>query len=372
MSRKAPRLILAAFAAAALLAAAALVRAKFLPDAEVPIILYERVEASPGAGNAAVGADLFYAQLRELAREGYDSVKPWRLRAYKTWGLPLPEKPVIITFDRACKDLATVAGPLLADQGFDAIVLVSTSHITDEAVKRRQTLDGVEMMTWQEVRKAASEGVFSFGGHTRSRADLTRSENPRGDIRASRSDIKKNLKIRTGVFSYPFGKTTPEIQKAAARAKINFAMSYGDKVAKIGPKTNMLDIPRIRAAGGQQTFTVTAHESRSAEAFGFIRVKHASGAPFPALIRASYEGLPRPVRELEIPDFGPGAVFELPLPYPPEKQRGAMFPITVEIRDSTGVLLYYRTDIAKSSVKREAGTAINLGGEIDLSEIGLD
>ena len=371
--RKISKCLAALVLFAGLTVAAAAIRARFLPQVDVPVLLYERVErmsAAQSAGKYTVGDDLFYAQLRDLSRRGYTTVTPDRLLAYKRWGWPLPKKPLLITFDYAGKDLPAIAGQYLDDQDFTAVVLLSTSYINNEALKRRQILEGVEMMTWEEVRHANESGLFSFGGHTRSHADLTLSEDPFSDIRASRSDIKKNLEIRTGVFSYPKGKHTPEIEKAAKHAKINFAMTYGNTVAKIGHKTNMLAIPRIRVVGGMHGFSIVATESRSETRFGAVKIRHTSGPSFSAHATVRYGDDPRPVAQTQIADFSEANSAELALPYPANGNAAAMFPITVEIRDSTGVLLYHSVMIHKNGVVR--GAIVNMDGEFNLEELNIE
>jgi peptidoglycan/xylan/chitin deacetylase (PgdA/CDA1 family) len=362
--RKIFRNIFVIFAVAGLLVVGARIRARCLPDVEVPVLLYERVENAPSANKYTVGGDLFYMQLRDFAKQGYTSVKPWRLNAYKKWGWPLPEKPIIITFDRAFKDLTTVAGPFLDDQDFKAVVLLATSLIANESLTQRRTFEGVEMMTWEEVRKASKDGVFSFGGHTRSRADLTLSEKPFNEIRASRFDIKKNLGVRSNVFSYPFGKYSPEIRKAARRAKIKFAMTYGDTVATVGPHTDMLAIPRIRVIGGRQVFAVEATESRTREHFGYVTAKRESGPTFEINVSVFYGNNPNPVVDGRADD-----ALEIPLPYPASGFLSDMFPIRVEVRDSTGVLLYLATEIQLTEVTRKSGTTVNVSGKVDIDEL---
>ena len=365
--RKTFRIVVITLALAGAFVAGARIRARYLPDVPVPVLLYERIESSP-AGKYSVSGDLFYLQLRDLSRRGYTSVAPWRLLAYKKWGVPLPDKPVMITFDRAYKDLPSTAGQYLEDQDFTAVILLSTSLIAADP-KLRRTLDGSEMMTWEDVREAMRGGIFTFGGHTRSRADLTLSENPHNEIRASRSDIKKNTGATSGVFSYPFGKFTPEIRKAAKRAKIKFAMTYGNEVAQIGYTTDMLAIPRIPVIGGRQAFAVEAHESRSPDSYGFVTVNRRSGPAFPMNVSVFYGAGPQAVAKELADESSDLNTLKLALPYPESGNLPDMFPIRIEVRDSTGVLLYLSTEILPPAIKRTHGTMVKIDGEFNLDEL---
>ena len=65
---------------------------------KLPILMYHRIGEG---GDSAwwVPADRFEAQLRSLRAQGYKSVLPDDLIAFRRWGWRLPDKPVMITFD---------------------------------------------------------------------------------------------------------------------------------------------------------------------------------------------------------------------------------------------------------------------------------
>ena len=68
-----------------------LVRARFfLPQVDVPILLYGHVTDSAD-GKYGVLVENFNSQMKALAADGYKTVTPSRLRAYAVWGVPLPE-----------------------------------------------------------------------------------------------------------------------------------------------------------------------------------------------------------------------------------------------------------------------------------------
>ena len=253
---------LVSLAVTAVIAAGALLgRARYLPEVEVPILLYDQVSATPGDAYT-VPVDIFYRQMRDLASLGYKTVSPARLRAYAVWGIPLPEKPFIVTFDNAYLNLLSDVVPILQELDFKAIVNLSTRFIAEKPDGRR-TLNGEPMLTWTEIRTALKEGLLDFGGHTRNQVDLLMHEKPFNEIRASRTDIKRATGKTARIFSYPFGNVSPDVAKAAKKARMNFAMTYGDTVAKIGPRTDFLALPRLRVVGGNQAFGIDVVEERS-------------------------------------------------------------------------------------------------------------
>ncbi len=340
------------------------IRARFLPTVDVPILLYERV-AQASDDKDTVPLDLFYQQMRDLAQNGYRTVSPERLRAYKVWGLALPERPLMITFDKAYRDLQTTVAPILKEQNFTAVINLATTFIGRKPDESR-ALNGIAMMSWAEVRDAMKAGVFSFGGHTRNLVDLNRHEKPFNEIRASRTDIKRATGVRCTVFSYPFGKYSPTLAKAAKEAKINFAMTYGDTIAKIGPKTDFLALPRIRVVGGVHVFATTVIERQSPGQFGVVKVSHPQGSVFPMSVVVFGADSYKSVADFDCEGIKSDETIEVSIP------SNTLFPVDVEILDKNCVLLYFRISIPRNAVQRDptsTGVPVNLDYTVDIEPI---
>lgn len=83
----------------------------------------------------------FSRQMRWLCSKGYEAVTMDQLHAYLTRGEPLPENPVVITFDDAYQDLTKHATPILAELGLHHVHFInsgklgSTSDWVDNAPK---------------------------------------------------------------------------------------------------------------------------------------------------------------------------------------------------------------------------------------------
>ena len=342
------RLVLVLVSCTALIAAFMLIRARYLPEVDVPILLYERVSGI-SKDKYTVPTELFYQQLRDMVERDYKTVTPFQLRAYKTWGIPLPQKPFMITFDFGYQDLLSTVSPILEELDLCAVINLATTYIAETSNQRRN-FNGEQMLTWNEIREARRKGIFYFGGHTRNLVNLLNHERPFNEIRASRTDIRKATGLNSKVFSYPFGAYSPAIMKAAKDAKIQLAMTYGDKVAKIGPHTDFLCLPRIRVVGGQHGFSAKAFTPYSPLDKKYVAVSHPVGPAFPAVVRLYESGLDedgRQIRisEIKVDEFSEHIV-EIPLP------ENFEYPLIVDITDETSVLLYFSVSIPKSAVER--------------------
>ena len=132
--------------------------------ATVPILYYHRVQAIPTdypSWSAArkrrfttydVLPAAFAAQLDWLFLHGYTTILPRDLAAHWDQGTPLPERPVIISFDDGSRDWVRKVLPLLKARG-----MVAEFYLTLDAIKNGN-------LTWKEVRRLAAAGN-GIGAH---------------------------------------------------------------------------------------------------------------------------------------------------------------------------------------------------------------
>ncbi|NLB69767.1 MAG: polysaccharide deacetylase family protein [Lentisphaerae bacterium] len=343
----------------------------FLPTVEVPILLYDRVSDSV-SGIYDVSAEDFHAHIEALAADEYKTVSPSRLRAYAIWGIPLPERPFVITFDNAYRSLLSNVKPVLQEQNYSAIINLATTYMAPDPAGRLM-LNGEPMLTWSEIKNEMDGDVFIFGGHTRNYVDLERHINPFNEIRASRTDIKRATDFKSSIFSYPFGAFTSKLADDAKRAKIKFAMRYGNEIAKIGAETDFLALPRLRVVGGRHVFNAEVIESISSGVFGKVRITHPAGPSMDMSVLVYDSNLQgeviKPVARGEIADFDSNKTFEIDLP------SDIVFPLIISVFDKSCIVRYFETTVPKISVKRESALGhppIKLEYEVDIMPVELN
>ena len=86
---------------------------------KVPILMYHYISVPPADADVyrvdlSVPPDLFAAHLDRLQAEGYTTISLYQLLAHLTQGAPLPEKPVVITFDDGYRDVSPERVPAAA------------------------------------------------------------------------------------------------------------------------------------------------------------------------------------------------------------------------------------------------------------------
>ncbi len=148
----------------------------------------------------------FEEQLRFLKERGYQSVTAEQVYQYYAHGRPLPDKPVMLTFDDNIDNHYTVAMPLLRRYGFTGTFFIMTVTIgnegfmTEEQLKDLDRQGGdIQLHTWdhQMVTKYTTE------------------EDWQRQLVEPKRQLEALLGHPTPFFSYPFG-----VYDAASAAQV--------------------------------------------------------------------------------------------------------------------------------------------------------
>ena len=131
---------------------------------QVPILMYHHLSEDV-TNSEMVSPEQFEAQIRALAEAGYTGISFDELQAYVLRGEPLPEKPVVITFDDGYRSNYTLAYPILQKYGMKATIFAigvsfGTDHYkdTDYAITPHFGADEAAEMT--------ASGLISIQSHT--------------------------------------------------------------------------------------------------------------------------------------------------------------------------------------------------------------
>ncbi len=136
-------------------------------EVHVPILMYHYVSELPADAdkyrvNLTVPPADFEAHLQYLQEQGYHTVSLFDIYDLLSTGKPLPEKPIVLTFDDGYEDSYTVAMPLLRKYGFTGtfFVLATPPHF-----------EAPGYMTWAQIGEMAQAGM-SMQSHGRDHMDL--------------------------------------------------------------------------------------------------------------------------------------------------------------------------------------------------------
>jgi len=238
----------------------------------VPILMYHKI--GDVANNAWwVPTDVFERQLRALRDQGYSTVLPDDIVNHRKSGKRLPQKSVIITFDDGYRDSLAIAEPLLKQYGFHAVAYLITDAVA-ETPESRQQFEGVDIVTWPEVKAMQKRGTFVFGGHGHRHQNLAAMEDPYPDVRECYLQLRRQGIRQPFSFCYPNGQYNACAIAAVKRAGFRSAVVCEDRVALTGKSMNLLALPRVSVMGGRHAFHVNRLAASATPCEIVLKVMH--------------------------------------------------------------------------------------------------
>ena len=131
---------------------------------QVPILMYHHLSEDV-TNSEMVSPEQFEAQIRALSEAGYTGVSFDELRAYVLRGEPLPEKPVVITFDDGYRSNYTLAYPILQKYGMKATIFaIGVSFGKDHYKDTDYTI--TPHFGADEAAEMTASGLISIQSHT--------------------------------------------------------------------------------------------------------------------------------------------------------------------------------------------------------------
>lgn len=183
----------------------------------VPVIVYHGVRPNYLGETAdvkryTVEPDTLDHELAYLHDNNYHVIALSALSKYFDEGVPIPEKPIVLTFDDGWKNQYTYAYPILKKYGFTATFFIFTNAIGHK-----------NFMTWDQIKEIDASGM-TIGGHTKTHPYLTGITDPialEKEINGGKKIIEEHLGHPIETFAYPFGlynaSTTEAVRKAGYR-----------------------------------------------------------------------------------------------------------------------------------------------------------
>lgn len=207
-----------------------------VPDVGVPVLMYHSI-SSKYDRSFCVPTQQFDCEMRYLREHDYHSVSPAELYAALTDGTPLPENPVLITFDDGFGDNYKTAWPILKKYGFRATFFIVTSEVGNYSID------------WPQLRELADAGN-TIGSHTVHHRDLSTLSpgQQKSEIFDSKATLEKQLDIPITTFCIPYGKynkTTLTLLREAG-----YTVSFTTKEGRVCAGDDIFTLHRVHMIGG--------------------------------------------------------------------------------------------------------------------------
>ncbi len=208
---------------------------------QVPVLCYHQIrdwrpKDSKSAKDYIIPVETFKAQMKMLADSGYHTIQPDELYAYLNEGTPLPEKPIMLTFDDTDLDQFTIAEPTMKKYGFKGVFFIMTVSIGRPNYMNRAQI------------KTLSDQGHTIGSHTWDHQNVKKYQGKDWETQIDKPT--KTLEDITGKdihhFAYPFGLWNPEAIPELKKRGFKSAFILSTKRDENDP---LFTIRRIIASG---------------------------------------------------------------------------------------------------------------------------
>lgn len=135
-------------------------------SATVPILLYHHLDPDQPESETTLHPETFERQMRLLKEQGYTPISFDELIAFVEQGTPLPEKPVMITFDDGYASNAVYAYPVLRELGFHASIFAIGCSIGHDRYYKDTNYSLTPHFGQTEITEMLDSGLISIGSHT--------------------------------------------------------------------------------------------------------------------------------------------------------------------------------------------------------------
>ncbi|MBR8830053.1 MAG: hypothetical protein N5P05_003290 [Chroococcopsis gigantea SAG 12.99] len=280
--------------------------------ARVPVLMYHDILPEKQVFFDVTPEEL-EAHFQSMKEQGVTPISlDWLISHLRT-GIPLPEKPVLLTFDDGYGGHYQYVYPLLKKYEYPAVFSIY--------IKKMEMTTGRSSVTWEQLREMSADPLVTIVSHsvTHPRDLRTLSdEDLKKEIFDSKQILEKELAIKVPYFTYPEGKADDRVKGVVTEAGYRAALSMNDADEHFaGESTDLLTIGRFgqsrtariipQAFGGQPL-------PREDGGFNFATPIHKYEVKFPnnTLVLIS-GGIPRTIHansRYQVPEIiaGTGAV----------------------------------------------------------------
>lgn len=188
---------------------------------EVPIIMYHSILKDPSRSNKyTVTPAVLEEDLKYIKDKGYTTVTIADLISYVYDNKPLPEKPIVLTFDDGHYNNYGYLFPLLEKYDMKAVISIVGSY-TDKFTETDEANLNYSYLRWKDIKELMDTGRIEFQNHTynlhsntgkrigtkkiKGETDEHYKNVLEEDILKLQQEFKENTNYIPQCFTYPFG-----------------------------------------------------------------------------------------------------------------------------------------------------------------------
>ncbi|HTL89313.1 MAG TPA: polysaccharide deacetylase family protein [Leptolyngbya sp.] len=219
--------------------------------AKVPIMMYHDIIAKKEVFFDVTPEDL-EAHFQLIQKNGLTPVSLDQLVEHLTTGIPLPAKPIVLTFDDGYLGHYKFVYPMLKKYRYPSAFAIYTAKID----KPR----GRPGMTWAQIQEMSADPLVTIASHSVNHPDLS-TVTEDAQLALEMTESKQELETKLGVpikyFVYPEGKNNDRVQQAAIAAGYQAAWTMSDEANLFAAESdNLFSISRIGQSQTEKVVTL--------------------------------------------------------------------------------------------------------------------
>lgn len=238
------------------------------PHINVPVIMYHQVyKSAKNCGDYIISLSTLREDFEYMRENNITPVSFAELYNYVENGAPLPQNPVVITFDDGEKSFLTKVVPLLEEYSYPANVNVIGS-LVEMYTQNGETNDSYAYLSESDIKTLNENPLVEIGCHTYNLHSLTSrrgvaqlyGESDEKYCDVIKNDIEKfnELFIRlTGkaptIFAYPYGIKNKACDHIIKTNGFTVTLTCREAVNTISPGGTLFDLGRFNRPHGIST-----------------------------------------------------------------------------------------------------------------------
>jgi peptidoglycan/xylan/chitin deacetylase (PgdA/CDA1 family) len=208
--------------------------------AKVPIMMYHDILAEKQVFFDVIPEE-FESALQLIRKQGVTPISLDQLVEHLKTGIPLPKKPILLTFDDGYEGHYTYVYRLLKKYNYPGAFSIYPSKVG--------TKKGRSSLSWAQLKEMAADPLITIASHSLTHPpDLTQLSDAKlqKEVVESKQILERELGKPIRYFIYPEGKNDARVQEAVKQAGYEAAWTMNDGDNRFaGESENLLNLDRI-------------------------------------------------------------------------------------------------------------------------------
>ena len=227
---------------------------------QLPIIMYHHILKDEARhGEFIISPDDLEKDLKYIKNNGYTTITDLDLIEYCENGTPLPEKPIMLTFDDGHLSYQEYVVPLLEKYNMKAIVSIVGAY-TNDYTHHPDKAVSYAYLSWEDVKNLSSSSHTRIANHTYDMHKIAQrkgcakmkgesSEQHKKTFSEDTTKMQNLICDYTGTqavcFTYPFGCFCAETEEEIKKLGFKLSLTCNEGINNISRNSSLFKLKRF-------------------------------------------------------------------------------------------------------------------------------